>query len=811
MRPILVSVALSCLFISSAVGETETKWVWFEKDALPVEGKGFSDVETYFCRLPKRAKEIVRKPIWDMSHDATGISIRFKTDADRIALRWTVSDGQKQDPLIPPAGVMGIDVYRLDGQTWRFAGNKRYWGLTHYFGNFFGNADKKDVPGEAVLSWKPGEAGIIYLPYRSHVTDFRLGLPEGCRLEAYPHADPAAKPVVHYGTSIVHGGCVSRPGLVFTSIAARELDRNYINLGFSGNGRMELEMAPFLAEIDAAVYVVDCVWNMSPQLIEANAVPFLKELKRLRPSTPILLCDGCRQSHRPAASDRAMQKAYDTLKKEDATLWANLYYFSQTEMLPVSDEVTHDFCHPNDYGATFMGPAYAKRIREVLNAEKARLTPKAAEPKEGEIVRVQGRDVYVHMPNYDKSKIPPYTLEDPLAFLDGRSVTKETWAARRKEILGIFAREMYGQEPPVPEALVTELVDEKIGAVAGYGIRRQYRMWFKADKSGPCVNWIVWLPRYMKEKVPVISFLNYRGNHELVTDTDIPVMTAWSRNGAYVKGHRASEATRGLMQDTDHATDFPIRSILARGYAVMSACYCEISPDPRREETDPRYQQATFAYTGVFDLWGTRDPSRTDDITAIGAWAWALSRGLDLAERIPEINTKRAVVTGCSRLAKAALLAAARDERFAVCAPVQTGGGGVPLAKRDYGENVSTENRFFTHWYCKAYVKYAKEPHKTLTFDQHLLLACVAPRALLVEGFNERWFDTEGEFLSVRAASPVWELLTGAGLPKVDWPADYDTSAIGPRLGYVRRSEAHGIAANDWIWTMDFADRVFNR
>lgn len=206
-----------------------------------------------------------------------------------------------------------------------------------------------------------------------------------------------------------------------------------------------------------------------------------------------------------------------------------------------------------------------------------------------------------------------------------------------------------------------------------------------------------------------------------------------------------------------------------------------------------------------------RNPKRSDNITAIGAWGWVLSRGLDLVERIPEIDAKKSVVTGCSRLGKAALLAAARDERFAVCVPNQTGGGGAPLAKRDFGENVSTENRSFPHWYCSAYAKYAEDPAGTLTFDQHLLLACVAPRALLVEGFGVEWFDTKGEFLAVRAASPVWELLCGTGLPSGEWPDEYDTRAVGDGLGYVRRTGDHGYSAFDWIWTLDFADNVFGR
>ena len=425
----------------------------------------------------------------------------------------------------------------------------------------------------------------------------------------------------------------------------------------------------------------------------------------------------------------------------------------------------------------------------------------------------QDREVFVHEANYDKAKIPPYTLEDPLVFVDGRRVaTPADWAERRREILGIFAREMYGAEPPAPEALVTELLDEK-DAIDGHALRRQYRMWFKADKSGPCITWIMWIPKPAKKPVPVISFLNYRGNHELVPDDDIPVQQGWSRAGEKygIVDHRVSDKTRGALQNPNRASIFPVGMILARGFAVMSACYCEVSPDPASSEKDPRYTQNPFAYTGVFELWGRRDESRTDNTTSLGAWAWALSRGLDLAERVPELDARRSVVTGCSRLGKAALIAAARDERFAVCVPNQTGGGGAPLAKRDFGENISTENLMFTHWYCRAYAKYAEAPWKTMPFDQHLFLACVAPRALLIEGFNSDWFDTEGEYLAVRAASPVWAFLGKGAMPDVPWPGNYDTSAIGKDLGYVRREMNHGISAYDWEWLMNFAKGVFGK
>ena len=87
-------------------------------------------------------------------------------------------------------------------------------------------------------------------------------------------------------------------------------------------------------------------------------------------------------------------------------------------------------------------------------------------------VKTLDREVFVRDANYDESKIAPYTLEDPLRFVDGRAVTKENWPERRREILGIFAREMYGAEPPPPAAVVTELVDEKVTAVLDDMIER---------------------------------------------------------------------------------------------------------------------------------------------------------------------------------------------------------------------------------------------------------------------------------------------------------------------------------------------------
>ena len=412
--------------------------------------------------------------------------------------------------------------------------------------------------------------------------------------------------------------------------------------------------------------------------------------------------------------------------------------------------------------------------------------------------------------NYDETKVQPYTLEDPLVFTDGTKVENAVdWSRRRREILDIFSKEMYGKEPPLPETLDIKVVDEKISC-AGFAIRKRFRMGFKKDGSGPKIDWILYRPRHAKGPVPVIVFLNYRGNHELTNDPDVKPTSGWCKSSARTDGHRASERTRGAMTDPASNSYLPMNSILARGYAVMSACYCEVSPDPINPAWgEKEFPQDTFSYTGVFDLWPKRNPKGESEISSMGAWAWALSRAVDYVHTDSSLDSNRIVATGCSRLAKAALLASARDERIAVCVPVQTGGGGCPLSKRNYGETVQVLMLSFSHWFCKAYGKYAKEPWNTLPFDQHLLLASIAPRALLVLGFDNRWYDPKGEYLAVKAASPVWEFLGAGQFPDKPFPEAFDLSCVGGGIGYAMRSEEHGISAWDWKAMLDFADASF--
>ena len=507
---------------------------------------------------------------------------------------------------------------------------------------------------------------------------------------------------------------------------------------------------------------------------------FGRELERLRNflandgKTRFLFCQGF--------YDRPV---LDAEKKALAAKYGDVY-------VPMADirsrnDVKGRYSHPSDNGMRLIAERFWDRLEPVISDRGP---------------------MHLYGPvNFDPDRIGPCRLEDPLVFADGTPVRSPAdWPKRRAEILGIFAREMYGQPPPPPETNVWEVVSEQV-VFAGFARLRHVRTWFKADKSGPAINWFVFLPRFAKEPAPPILLLNYRGVSEYLPNEDVPLETAWNHDKTDVA------KTRGKLCNPNETSYCPLPMILARGYAVMTACYSEVSPDPfpwRRDSKPGAGQPARFPYVGVFDLWPKRDESRTDNTTALGAWGWALSRGLDLAEAMDDVDAARAVVTGCSRLGKAAMIAAARDERFRVCVVNQSGGGGVTLSKRDFGESPKTEMTTFRHWYCTAYDKYVDKP-ETMPFDQHLFIAAIAPRALLVQGFDDYWYDTEGEYLSCRAASPVWKLLGGQGLPERPFPPEMDTSCIGADLGYVRRYRHHGLSAHDWTWLLDFADGALGR
>ncbi len=348
------------------------KTVWWDGSLVPLEGKGFKDVKRFYDRMPARLEQDkrVRSGVWSQCYHSSGECFRFKLKgATNFKVRWSlVSDGLSMGHM-PSTGVSGLDLYLKDTDgKWQF----------------FQNARPSKQEGNAAEFRTYGKEVMLYLPLYNGPSKVEFGLPPDASFEPPGlRATGIDKPVVFYGTSITHGGCCSRPGLSFPALVCRRLDVPLVNLGFSGNGRMELAMADYLGEVEASCYVLDCLWNMGSvrptpddddlraanvsnkvQLVTARYEPFVRRLRELRPNTPIVFAEQCDVfSSEQAPHDKVIFELFQKLKAQG---WKGLYYVSKAKMYVGDREGTVDGCHPNDWGMFSIADAFRPAVAEAL-------------------------------------------------------------------------------------------------------------------------------------------------------------------------------------------------------------------------------------------------------------------------------------------------------------------------------------------------------------------------------------------------------------------------------------------------------------
>jgi lysophospholipase L1-like esterase len=375
-------VSVIYLFLAKDAGaQTDGNgWEWWNPatNAFPVlEGQAWpKEVGSPYDRFPARASQTLNTNVWNISHSSAGLYCKFKTDAAEIVVRYTVQGkGSFAMSHMPATGVSGVDLYGLDhngGWTWA-PGTFSFGDTIEY--HFSG------LGADTVFAGRDCEYRL-FLPLYNTVTWMQIGVPSGKHFAALP-LQPE-KPIVVYGTSIAQGACASRPGLAWTAILERQLDRPLINLGFSGSGKLEKPVIDLMNEIDAKLYVLDCLPNLSSGFsgkeVEGRIREAVRMLQEKHPSAPILLAahSGGNTGHFvDTARRREFQRVNGVLEATFARMKAegvrNIYLLAG-EDIGLDINSTVDGVHPNDIGMEQYAAAYERSIRTILHESQGAYT-----------------------------------------------------------------------------------------------------------------------------------------------------------------------------------------------------------------------------------------------------------------------------------------------------------------------------------------------------------------------------------------------------------------------------------------------------
>ena len=356
-KAIMILICLTMVIQGYTQGKDELiKWI--DAKELGIEGRGWGNDSLYYTRLPAKAEGRVPDSVWNLSKKTAGLFLHFITDANTIKAKWGLTNEKLSAWENDANGVSGLDLYvKMEDKSWHWLA--------------VGKPLKIENVQTLVEGMSEGRREyLLYLPLFNGIKYLEIGVPKGNILEK---ATPfMGKPIVFYGTSITQGEFASRPGMCTTAILSRRLNREIINLGFDGSGKMEPEIAELLAELDPAVYFIDCIPNLLPDEIAVRVDPFVRILRKSHPDTPIVLSEGTTYNDaflvksrqlRNVESRRALRKAYENLLNDGIK---NLYYQIGEGQLGSDGEATVDGTHPTDLGFMRQANVYEFTLESIL-------------------------------------------------------------------------------------------------------------------------------------------------------------------------------------------------------------------------------------------------------------------------------------------------------------------------------------------------------------------------------------------------------------------------------------------------------------
>lgn len=383
--------------------------------------------------------------------------------------------------------------------------------------------------------------------------------------------------------------------------------------------------------------------------------------------------------------------------------------------------------------------------------------------------------------NYEEDSIGTYILPALLTLQNGKQVKDSvTWMKKRRpEILQLFETIQFGKMPPKPAEMSFNVFDKGTLTFDGKAIRKQVTVYFTKDTSAYKMNVLIYLPAKATKPAPLFLLINFSANSSAAGDPGVISGGVWGRDGKKVPASTTSPFGK-----------LPIEKFISEGLGIATIYYGDIEPDFKAG--------LKYGIRGHYLKPGTTKPA-PDEWGAISAWAWGLSRAMDYFETDRQIDSKRVVIQGTSRLGKTVLWTGAHDTRFKMVIASCSGESGAALSRRNYGENLKhmTDTTRYFYQFAANYHDYAKQVDR-LPIDAHMLVALMAPRPVLLQtGDTDYWSDPKGEFLAASAAEPVYNLFGKKG-PGTVYPDAGDKSLLLNPLGYYMHKGGHGMVPDDW-------------
>lgn len=352
------AISILLLFFTMQLASGQAKF--YSADQFPLIGKISNNTQTLYERLPGYLEDISRPPVWQLGKNTSGLAVRFRSNSTSIFAKWQVLFDNNMNHMTD-TGIKGLDLYAWENEKWQFVNTAR--------------PTVKNNEQVIIANMLPqNREYLLYLPLYDGITDLSIGIDSLASIESPILPFPVTQnPVICYGTSITQGGCATRPGMSYTNILGRKLNREVINLGFSGNGQLDYEIAELMGNrTDAGLFVLDFIPNVNLGQIQEKTATFVKKLREKNPQIPILFVESIIFPHSVfdkktyktvTEKNNALRQEFKKLKQNG---YKNLYYLSSEKLIGNDGETTIDGVHLTDLGFIRMADEMGKTIRRII-------------------------------------------------------------------------------------------------------------------------------------------------------------------------------------------------------------------------------------------------------------------------------------------------------------------------------------------------------------------------------------------------------------------------------------------------------------